>query len=717
MKSRYTIILLLMCVTVQSQAVVPAVKTTAAKTSKKKLITQATDIISDGQRLHINKLKSQGKLPSLRFNRRNGVVEYIRQWQLTQANGKDRAKQFLKQNQILFKLQDVNNELKLKKRYTDRLNFQHEFYQQLHQGLPIWNRGLKLHIGPQGKLVVTGNNIPTASAAIPTQASISAQQATTTVLQALGLNEAQTNGELLYLDYEDQLRLCYRINIQKDLNIHWDYFVDATSGQIIRRINRVQHEVVNAQGEDLFNQNQNLQVWYENNQYYLLNPKFPLDDAPYDPVVQPKNRGNFYILDAVEGNGNNLEFISSVSASGPWDPTGITAAVHVKRVYDYYKQTFARNSLDNNNMNLQGIIHYQQNYANAFWNGRSMVFGDGDARVFDSLVKCLDVTAHEMTHGVIQYSADFIYENQSGALNESFADVFASFVDGNWTMGEDCILQRPGYLRNLQDPSLGLRSQPSKMSEYVDLPNNEQGDYGGVHVNSGIPNHAAYLTAEQLGIPQTQEIYYRALTQYLGPQDEFIHARRGLVQAAIDLYGATSPVIEVIHHAWDQVEVFDDSRGVPPQPVLIGNLSLNTQVLDFGSLTIGDSKTLNLQLTNDGNLRLQLSRIVSNNVHFTVDGDVADLTVGSRHNLSVTFSATDLGTQTGSLSFEYQGLDQPVQVSLLGVSEALPPEPVPNPQPQVNQRNTVLGTGSGAISIYFLMLIGLLKIRGIKDEK
>ena len=160
-------------------------------------------------------------------------------------------------------------------------------------------------------------------------------------------------------------------------------------------------------------------------------------------------------------------------------------------------------------------VHYDQDYDNAFWNGDQMVFGDGDGVIFTGFTKALDVIGHELTHGVTQFTANLDYNAQSGALNESFSDVFGSLVkqyrngedtaSADWLIGKGILA--PGIhgvaLRSMKapgtaydDPKLGGKDpQPADMSGYVDTAD----DNGGVHLNSGIPNHAFFLLADQLG--------------------------------------------------------------------------------------------------------------------------------------------------------------------------------------------------------------------------
>ena len=186
------------------------------------------------------------------------------------------------------------------------------------------------------------------------------------------------------------------------------------------------------------------------------------------------------------------------------------------------------------------------------------------ARCLEPLAACLDVAAHEFTHGVISYESNLIYQNQSGALNESLSDIMAAMVDrDDWLLGEDCTRIEPGFLRSLSTPGMGSSWQPAHMSEYRQLPNTDAGDQGGVHVNSGIPNRAAYLIAEGLSIEgigesigrdKTEQIFYRALTM-LTRDAEFIDAAAVSLAEAEALYGVGSTEARAVEDAWESVGV------------------------------------------------------------------------------------------------------------------------------------------------------------------
>lgn len=197
----------------------------------------------------------------------------------------------------------------------------------------------------------------------------------------------------------------------------------------------------------------------------------------------------------------------------------------VNKVYDYlgstyqlFKQVYKRDSLDDKGLSLSATVHYDENYANAFWDGRQMVFGDGDGDIFNSFTCSADIIGHELTHGVIQTEANLIYFYQSGALNESIADVFGSLVkqrinnqkvdDADWLIGTGLFgknitdKEKNKALRSMKEPGtayddrlIGKDPQPKHMDDFEVT----FSDNFGVHINSGIPNHAFYLFAKEVG--------------------------------------------------------------------------------------------------------------------------------------------------------------------------------------------------------------------------
>ena len=242
-------------------------------------------------------------------------------------------------------------------------------------------------------------------------------------------------------------------------------------------------------------------------------------------------------------------------------------------VYDFYRAVLGRNSIDDRGLRLDASVHYGVDYDNAFWNGTQMVYGDGDGEIFQRFTKSLEVIGHELTHGVTQYEAALDYRGQSGALNESISDVFGVLVkqwhlhqtvnQADWIIGADLLapgihgvgirsLQNPGSAYD--DPRLGKDPQPAHMQQYC----SNHADNGGVHINSGIPNHAFYLAAMSIGghaWEETGAIWYGALCHRLRSQSGFADAAQATSSVAGERYGSRSRQQRAVQTAWQMVGV------------------------------------------------------------------------------------------------------------------------------------------------------------------
>ena len=240
--------------------------------------------------------------------------------------------------------------------------------------------------------------------------------------------------------------------------------------------------------------------------------------------------------------------------------------------YDLYLHEFQRDSLDGQGMKLVSTVHYGRDYDNAFWNGSQMAYGDGGL-IFKPLTGSLSVIGHELSHGVVQFSGGLIYEDQSGALNESFADVFGALTvqrkkghlsaQAEWLIGEDLLLPAINgvALRSMKAPgtayddqTLGKDPQPFHMDGFV----NTTRDRGGVRINSGIPNHAFYLLAQYLGgnaWEKAGHIWYDTLQAISDPNATFNAWADKTVEIARNLYGAGSLEATFTRRAWKLVGI------------------------------------------------------------------------------------------------------------------------------------------------------------------
>lgn len=249
-----------------------------------------------------------------------------------------------------------------------------------------------------------------------------------------------------------------------------------------------------------------------------------------------------------------------------------------------YNEVYGRDSIDGNGMQLLSTVHYDTNYSNAFWNGSQMVFGDGDGKVFQGFTSAIDVTGHELTHGVTQHTANLDYEGQSGALNEHLSDVFGSMVkqrqleqsaaEADWIIGEGIFVEgingvglrsmkEPGTAYD--DPKLGKDPQPAHMDDYVETAE----DNGGVHINSGIPNKAFYLAATEIGGNSWDgagQIWYKTLTEgQLAKNADFATFAQATIDTAKAMHGENSTQAQAVASAWEQVGVQPGGRQAPGQ--------------------------------------------------------------------------------------------------------------------------------------------------------
>lgn len=254
------------------------------------------------------------------------------------------------------------------------------------------------------------------------------------------------------------------------------------------------------------------------------------------------------------------------------DPAADEAYDGAGWTYDLYKNVYRRNSVDDKGLTLDSTVHFSEKYDNAFWNGAQMVYGDGDGKIFNRFTKAIDVIGHELTHGVTQYTAKLEYQDQSGALNEHISDVFGSIVkqyslkqnatQADWLIGQGLFtpkihgvalrsMKAPGTAYD--DPLIGKDPQPASMSDYNDTTE----DNGGVHINSGIPNHAFYLISADIGGYSWEKsgmIWYKTL-DLLEKNSNFEDMAACTFEAAGNLFGNNSAEQESVRKGWNGVGI------------------------------------------------------------------------------------------------------------------------------------------------------------------
>jgi len=381
-------------------------------------------------------------------------------------------------------------------------------------------------------------------------------------------------------------RLFYEVLNQR-LDHRWVHWVDAASGAVRKQYDAVAH----GDGTGVKGDTKQLDTTRIGGTFFLRSSD--LRQETYDA-------GNTQTLPGtIMTDADDHWIFNKPKLLSPSQAPGVDAHAYAKVTDDFYAATFGRDSLDDNGLQLISTVHFANRYCNAFWNGEQMAYGDGDGKTCISLSGGLDVVGHELTHGVTQFTSNLIYENESGALNESFSDMMGNTIEfyaaahgldpagsPDWLIGEDIILApdvAPGF-RNMGDPMEDL--DPDHYSEFIVT----TADSGGVHSNSGIPNHAYYLavnggknagcdavgssghqhtadcdvTVPALGLAEAARVFYAGFTS-LPEFANMCDARNATVAAAGTSAAATSA-------AWAAVGIHSGcTPGTPPPPPCVGD--------------------------------------------------------------------------------------------------------------------------------------------------
>lgn len=478
------------------------------------------------------------------------------------------------------------------KSVSDKHNRSLVTYQQLHNSIPVEGAIYKVREN-KTKIDVFGGiskKIPTSSKYI-----VNASEALENALKSVNAKEyvwqskkmsalvhkgikTKPVGELVYVgpDFSSQLteyHLAWKydifaINPQSSQTI----YVDANTGKIILKIDL---------SRDVHTMGQNIgrgkaryagDVTFNTKQYA---------DGFHLEALQGKYAVPIYTLNMNHAYSPSDDILTEfIDEDNNWndlynkdhDEAAIDIHWGLQKSVDYFGEKFDRNSVDDKGMTIFGLAHLGNKVENASWTGGWTQFGDGDNVPFVSL----GITGHELTHAVTQFSAGLIYRGESGALNESFSDIFGvsiEFYVGKdtkndiWMLGDE--LYSHGSLRSMSNPKAQGQPDTYGGTNWVN-PSDISFDNGGVHINSGVPNYWYYLLVEggegvndlnnsynikPIGLAKAEKIAYIALTEYLSPSSNFNDMRMATLMAAEDLYGLGSEEYKQITNAWYAVGV------------------------------------------------------------------------------------------------------------------------------------------------------------------
>ncbi|MEL7219758.1 MAG: M4 family metallopeptidase [Bacteroidota bacterium] len=457
--------------------------------------------------------------------------------------------------------------IRLLKQRTTKNGTVHFSFQQQQDGIPVYGNELKAHAKNGQLYLMNGRMLPTPG--IATTPTIAEEAAIDMAKEAIAahdhfreLSEAelmqaeqvQTQLVIFYPDNDfSKPRLAWSIQLLPHLASRWQLMIDAQDGKILRQLDHICHllppngpQIANA--TDLQGISRTVHSYRWNGQNYLIDASREMFDN-FNSNFPNEPQGAIWTIDANNTAPQNNDFTTfhNTSPGNFWnDATAVSAHYNSGQVYEYFKNTFDRNSINDAGGNIISIINVANpngsSMGNAFWNGFQMFYGNGDADFSSPLAKALDVAGHEISHGVIQNTANLEYQGESGALNESFADIFGAMIDReDWQMGEDVVNTSTfssGALRDLSNPNNGGNGlgdpgwQPAHTNEqyFGSL------DNGGVHINSGIPNRAFFLFATDVGRSTAEQVFYLALTDYLTRTSNFLDLRAAVNAAALEMF-------------------------------------------------------------------------------------------------------------------------------------------------------------------------------------
>ena len=501
-----------------------------------------------------------------------------------------------------FGVDGIDDHFEIASQEFDNLDMIHVKMRQMYKSVPVFGGELIMHLNANNEVfMVNGRGVPGLNLAVTP--AISAAQALDVAMKDLGpdvvyrwdiprqeallkqafLNDSRTwrpIPELVIaprqLDWDDSnsylLAYKFMVPIERPQPANWVYIIDAHSGHLLMKWNKLHTVDTEATGETNYSGSVTIRTnsnGANNYELYDVNRNI----KTYWAVNTSQIPGNLYTNSSTAWNSGTTRQKSGVEAH--WGGM---------ETYDYLDEKFDRNSLDGSGMQIIATVDVQSGTFmpnNAFWNGSQIVFGRGDGTNYTSFA-CVDVIAHEYGHGVTEFTSNLVYQGESGALNEAFSDMLGAAVEAEakptadrWELGEE-IASNP--LRWMNNPNLGSDPDTYQGTHWKNTAPGSP-DNGGVHSNSGVANFQFFLLSDGgsgtndngdgysvsgIGIEKAMKIWYRAQTNYFTTSTNYSAARTGTLNAAGDLHGVSSNEYRQVQNAWHAVGIGDPASGNNP---------------------------------------------------------------------------------------------------------------------------------------------------------
>jgi len=523
----------------------------------------------------------------------------------------------------------------------DKLGFSHKRFEQYYKGIRIEFSDIRLHY--KGDQIVSSHGVVLRNIEVDIQSKISAEAALQHALKYIDaevyiwqmqseeqrLKKKTNNNEATFYPEAEivicidnridinAVKLAYKFDIYAISPISRDYvYVDASNGEIIR-INPIMVSVAGT-AATRYSGTRTIET-EQSGSVYILH-----DNGRGDGIETYNMENGTILSNAVDFEDNNNNWTSAEYDNADKDNAALDAHWGMMMTYDYFNNIHNRNSFDNAGSLIEGYVHYYTDLNNAFWTSDGIIFGDGDGVNFDPLTS-IDVVAHEFGHGVCDYTADFIFEAESGAIDEGLGDIWGACVENYadptkdiWVVGAEIDL-RTGHsgVRIMSNPNAEYQPDTyggtwwGNIEGCIPVCNPNDPDYNDccwVHKNSGVMNYWFYLLSEggtgtndnsdaynvsDIGIEDAADITYRAESVYMTPNTTFVDARAHTFQAAEDLFGVCSQEVESVVDAWYAVGVGDS---YPTSVLENSTISTNTTIanceIEVEDITVENGVTL-----------------------------------------------------------------------------------------------------------------------------
>ena len=557
---------------------------------------------------------------------RNGKIEFARFYSDENSDRKMQNDTVFLKSILQTKKED---EFRLKSVITDELGITHKRFQQYYQGVIVDNTEYLLH-GKDGNIEYINGDFPDISLQ-SIDPIINEEQALSKALEYVNAERYKwedpameefvkqhrenpnatyyPKGELViakdYLKRSDSYKLSWKFIISSlQPENEQIIIVDAINGEIIQDVPLIINTNVSATAQTLYSGVKNIVCDSYSSGYRLYESKNTISGQSV--IINTKNclTGTNY-ASAIEFSNTNTNWTSGNWATFSQNQVALDAHWGAEKVLDYWSSVHNRNSLNNSGLNITSYVHYSTGWVNAQWDGSgyAMRYGDGSGAI--TPLTALDIIAHEMGHGITQFTADLYYGyTESGALSEGFSDIWGAcvknFADPNkplWLCGGE-IFQNTSYncIRDMQNPK-------SSLAYETPHPNTYYGQYwdtwGEPHFNSTVLSHWFYLICQGgsgtndlmnaynvtgIGINKAEKITYKTLLD-LYPTADYNAARNASIQAAINLYGVCSLEVKSVTNAWYAVGV---GTQFVSTPVNFTNqiVTTNTTVTSCGDINV-----------------------------------------------------------------------------------------------------------------------------------